>query len=346
MKPPIRIPTIPALATSDPHRPFWSVKIPTFRARTDYLEKTLRSILDQAPDPETMEIEVVDDCSPQGSPEELARRLGAGRIQVHSNSTNLGLAGIWNMCVERAKGRWVHILHQDDVVLPGFYDALRRGIEQHPEVGAAFCRHAYIDEDGHWCGLGPIERREPGLMEGWLSRGGAPVDIQTPSIVVQRSVYEQLGGFLPELCYALDWEMWRRIAARFAFYYEPRIHACYRVHRSSVTSQLRKQASDIKDIRRAIDIVAGYLPADSDGHVIDRVKEHFALWALENGQRLIERSEYQAAFAQMRGALRCSSSLKVLVRLAKYGLMNCAGALKRPLSRQQEESSKEDAKRA
>ena len=44
------------------------------------------------------------------------------RVAVHQKSlrTN-GLAGIWNRCIERARGEWVHILHQDDIVLPGFY---------------------------------------------------------------------------------------------------------------------------------------------------------------------------------------------------------------------------------
>ena len=41
-------------------RPFWSVMIPTYNARADYLEETLNSVLQQDPGPGQMKIEVVD----------------------------------------------------------------------------------------------------------------------------------------------------------------------------------------------------------------------------------------------------------------------------------------------
>ena len=69
------------------------------------------------------------------------------RVTVHCEPRNLGLAGIWNRCVERARGQWVDILHQDDLVFPGFDQLLRAGGEKYPEAGAALCRHAYCDEE-------------------------------------------------------------------------------------------------------------------------------------------------------------------------------------------------------
>ena len=102
--------------------------IPTYKARADYLEETLKSVLQQDPGPAQMQIELVDDCSPDGAPVELVRRIAGDRIAVHREPANNGLAGIWNRCIERARGEWVHILHQDDIVLPGFYEHLCREI--------------------------------------------------------------------------------------------------------------------------------------------------------------------------------------------------------------------------
>ena len=34
-------------------------------------------------------------------------------------------ATAFNTCIERAVGTWVHVLHGDDVVQPGFYTAIR-----------------------------------------------------------------------------------------------------------------------------------------------------------------------------------------------------------------------------
>ena len=50
------------LVKEEKNRPLWSVMIPTYN-RTKYLERTLKSLLNQAPAPEVMQIEVVDNCS-------------------------------------------------------------------------------------------------------------------------------------------------------------------------------------------------------------------------------------------------------------------------------------------
>jgi glycosyltransferase involved in cell wall biosynthesis len=304
-------------------RPFWSVVIPTYNSRPDFLEATLRSVLSQAPGPDAMEILVVDDCSPQGAPHELVRRVGGGRVQLCSHPKNLGLAGTWNSCLNRSRGQWVHILHQDDLILPGFYETFRRAFAQNQQVGAAYCRHVVIDENGQWGLPSALERNQPGILENWLDRIAVEQVIQTPAIVVKRSVYEELGGFLPELCYALDWEMWRRIAARRPFWYEPGIAACYRVHGSSATSRLRQTAGDIEDVRRSIDIASAYLPGDSARALTRKAREFYALWALEYGRDFSSDGAFGPACAQLRGALRCSASPKVLAQAAHYSLRGC-----------------------
>jgi glycosyltransferase involved in cell wall biosynthesis len=134
-------------------RPFWSVMIPTYKPRADYLEETLKSILQQDPGPDRMQIEVVDDCSNNNTAFEVTRRVGAGRVTFHRESENRGLANAWNRCIERARGEWVHILHHDDVVFSGFYERLYHGI-CNPDVGMAFSRFAVMDADGHWGGFG------------------------------------------------------------------------------------------------------------------------------------------------------------------------------------------------
>jgi glycosyltransferase involved in cell wall biosynthesis len=73
-------------------RPYWSVMIPTYNPRADYLEETLNSVLRQDPGPDQMQIEVVDDCSKDDTAFEVTRRLGAGRVTFHAESQNRGLA--------------------------------------------------------------------------------------------------------------------------------------------------------------------------------------------------------------------------------------------------------------
>src|SRR6266480_6472474 len=125
----LKPPAIRVLPVDD-CRPFWSVMIPTYNPRADYLEESLHSVLQQDPGPEQMQIEVIDDCSMDNTSSELVCRVGAGRVAFHAEPQNRGLANTWNRCIERARGNWVHILHQDDIVLPGFYDQLRKGAER------------------------------------------------------------------------------------------------------------------------------------------------------------------------------------------------------------------------
>src|SRR5206468_2876977 len=184
-------------------RPYWSVMIPTYSPRAEYLEETLKSVLQQDTGPEQMQIEVIDDGSMDKTASEITRRVGAGRVTFHAEPQNRGLANTWNRCLERARGDWVHILHQDDFVLPGFYDHLRRGAEE-SDAGAIFCRYAVVNSKGHWTSISELHRESVGLLDDWHEAITASQPIQCVAIVVRRAVYERLGGFRPELRYALD----------------------------------------------------------------------------------------------------------------------------------------------
>jgi glycosyltransferase involved in cell wall biosynthesis len=90
--------------------------VPAYNPRRDYLEETLRNVLSQDPGPEKMQLEVVDDCSPDVDVEMLVKAIAGERVAFSKTLGNLGLAGCWNACIERSVGEWVHILHQDDMV--------------------------------------------------------------------------------------------------------------------------------------------------------------------------------------------------------------------------------------
>ena len=121
--------------------------IPTYNC-AGYLEATLHSVLAQAPGPEAMQIEVVDDHSTADDPEEVVMRLGGGRVDFYRQPENMGVVGNLNTCLQRSRGEVVHLLHGDDIVLEGFYRTLGDRLRQHPEAGAAYCRHLYVDARG------------------------------------------------------------------------------------------------------------------------------------------------------------------------------------------------------
>lgn len=291
-------------------RPFWSVMIPTYNPQPHYLEETLRSVLKQDPGPEQMQIDVVDDCSKDNTASEVVRRVGAGRVAFHTEPENRGLANNWNRCIERARGHWVHILHQDDFVLPGFYELLQAGA-QRSDAGAVFCRYAAANPEGQWLNISELHRESAGLLEDWHARITVQQVIQCPAIVVRRRVYEQLGGFLPHFQYVPDWEMWQRIASRFSFWFEPSILACYRTHRDSATSRLRLNAADAREVREVIDMTKHYHTPSRGRLLARKARRYYALFAMDNSRRLLVTGHPEAAWRQIREAFRLSRSWSV-----------------------------------
>ncbi|HET6246290.1 MAG TPA: glycosyltransferase [Tepidisphaeraceae bacterium] len=242
-------------------QPFWSVMIPTFNPGS-FLEQALSSILAQDPGPDQMQIAVVDDASTGSDPEPIVRKIAGDRVTIHRQPKNLGLARNWNDCIARAGGRWIHIMHQDDVVLPGYYESIRAGALANPQAGMAFTRCANFDEQGNWIHLSRLERPTPGIIPDWLSRLAINNRIQCPAVSVRADVYRDVGGFRRDLVYAIDWEMWCRIAAKYAAWFDPQIRMSYRVHADSETSRLQGLSLTLSDERRAIDIISRILPAE------------------------------------------------------------------------------------
>jgi glycosyltransferase involved in cell wall biosynthesis len=253
--------------------------IPAYN-RTKYLEKTLTSVLSQDPGAEEMQIEVVDDASFLDDPEPLVRRIAGDRVSFVRHPRNIGLMPNFNRCVERSRGRWVHILHTDDFVLPGFYERLRIALEARSDVGAAFCRNAFIDENERCSGASELLRPTAGILAGFLEKIAPSNCIRCPAIVVRRSVYENLGGFRLDLPFTADWEMWIRIAAHFPIWYEPATLAAYRIHSTSATAGFISSGESVADELRCIDIARPWLPPNRAETILRNARELFYLRSL------------------------------------------------------------------
>lgn len=300
-------------------RPLWSVMIPTYNCE-QYLIKTLKSVLDQAPGPEVMQIEVVDDCSTQDDPEAVVKAFGKDRVSFFRQPCNVGTSLNFTTCARRANGDLVHILHGDDTVLPGFYSRLQEAFHSEPSLGAAFCRHIFMDEEDHWQFLSPLERRTPGVLVDWLERLAVSQRIQAPAIVVRRAAYEKLGGFHPDLFHAGDWDMWKRVVAHYPVWYEPRPLACYRMHAASDTCRLNKSGKNYANTRKAIEAARAYLPKTIVEDVSRKAYEHYAISALSAARRSLMSHDSATAVALILEALKCSHSARTIGALMRLGL--------------------------
>ena len=297
-------------------RPFWSVMIPTYHCAR-FLRQTLESVLAQAPGPEMMQIEVVDDGSMLDDPGAVVADVGGGRVSFYRQPQNVGHTKNFETCLKRARGQVIHLLHGDDYVRDGFYRKLQRAFERQPEIGAAFCRQIFMDDAGNWEAYSPLEQPESGILKDGLEHLALEQRIMTPSIVVRRDVYEYLGGFDSRLVCTEDWEMWVRIAARYPIWYETEPLAAYRMHSASNTGRHVRSGDDIRYTRMAIEIFKSYLPVEKADQITKRARETYALSALDTAFAMFLKRDHSAMLAQAREALYLSRSPRVLKQISR-----------------------------
>ena len=115
-----------------------SVIIPVYRVE-HHVEKAVRSALDQ---PETLEVVLVEDGSPDGSlsacrklVEEFGPRV---RLFRHPGGANLGAGASRNLGVKSARGGYVAFLDADDHFLPGRFAASVPILERDGSVGGVY----------------------------------------------------------------------------------------------------------------------------------------------------------------------------------------------------------------
>ena len=296
-------------------RPLWSVMIPTFNCNP-FLPTTLESVLAQDPGPAIMQIEVVDDHSAD-DPADIVVSLGRDRVHYFRQRSNVGITKNFADCLNRSRGRLVHMLHGDDCVRPGFYAQMSRLFEANPSIGAGFCRSLYIDGNGRELGATAPEQGNSGMLPDALERLALEQRIMTPSMVVRREAYERLGGFDDRLPCSEDWEMWVRIAAHYPIGYEPSTLAAYRMHSHSNTGRNTHDAANMRFTRAAIDMFEKYLPPRNAHDIARRARETYALSAVGFARECLRRQDYSGAVAQAREALRFRFSARVLARILR-----------------------------
>jgi GT2 family glycosyltransferase len=306
----------PNLCDAEDMRPTWSVMIPTYNCAV-FLERTLRSVLDAIGARTDVQIEVIDDCSTADDPEGVVRSFGDPRVAFFRQPTNVGHVANFNTCLARSRGRFVHLLHGDDMVRPRYYDAMERAYRDHPEIGAAFSCYQSVDEDDNVLSTSKRVRNEPGVLDGWLEEIAAGNRLQTVCMTVRREVYEAVGGFDSRIpSYGEDWEMWVRIAAGHAVYYDPEPLAVYRIRTSSLT-HAATPTRNVEQLRLVAELNRNVLPVEAGAALARRANINAAAASLRRAVRAFDAGDRRVAVAHTRAALRRPVYLPIWGRLAE-----------------------------
>jgi len=237
----------------DVQRPYWSVMIPTFN-RPDYLRETLESILLQALPPEDMQIMVVDNASTVGDIEALVQEVGQGRVEYHRHHENIGLNRNWTSCIQLSRGRYIHMMHDDDLLMPGFYEAYRQHMETY-NCDVMFCQSVSVDDEGRWHAM----TRRVNVADGVATQ---PLHIlfqyhtfNMNALVASRDLYEQIGGYLPGIHHGCDYEICTRLVEVGQVGFTDRPYVMTRRHGGQDSRKNISQTSMMHDYLYAFQIV-------------------------------------------------------------------------------------------
>lgn len=276
-----RIPNAPPLIeplTSEVDRPIWSVMIPVYNC-SRYFSETIQSVLLQGYDEFEMQIEVVDDASTDADVDAIVYAIGKGRVKYYRQPQNVGSLRNFETCLTRARGRFIHLLHGDDRIRPGYYMKMEELFQKNPLAGASFSCFANIDGNGKVLSSHQIQSHVDGILKNWLPRIAERNHIQYAAISVRREVYETLGSFYGSTG-GEDWEMWVRIAHRYPVAYTPICLAEYREHEDSITGAKFLNGETLRDSKRVMEIVQSYLPESQRRAVLKRSKQQYAWYGV------------------------------------------------------------------
>lgn len=188
--------------------PFFSVVIPTFN-RLEYLREAIESVLSQTF--EDFELIVVDD-SPEETGRPVARSFSDARLAYIKNDHSSGGAGTRNAGIERARGKWVAFLDDDDIWLP---EKLERQAEKiaasDDNVALVYTGHTTFRQDSeHSYTFVPKK-------EGWIYKDLLAWNVIGGfySVAIRRDVLNEVGGLDERFPAMQDAELYIRIAKKY-----------------------------------------------------------------------------------------------------------------------------------
>jgi len=202
--------------------PLVSVITPSFN-QAGYLERTIQSVLAQ--DYPRIEYIIVDGGSTDGSLEIIQRY--EDRIASWSSAPDLGQTDAINKGFERAQGEILCWLNSDDTFRPGAIREAVSFLQAHPEYGMVYGIAYYIDEEDCILGRFPMGQ----ISYAQLRRGGNAIAQQASFF--RKRVWDMVGPLDPSFYYAMDWDLWVRIAAVTPIRFVPRPWANFRLHGGS-----------------------------------------------------------------------------------------------------------------
>ena len=205
--------------------PLVSIVTPSYN-QGGFLDETMRSVLEQ--DYPNIEYLVVDGGSTDDSLEIIQRYVG--RLAWWVYEPDRGQTDAINKGFARARGEILAWLNSDDTYQPHAISEAASFLREHPEVGMVYGDANLVDEAGAIIGKFPARQTDYRR----LRRGY--VHIPQQAAFFRADLWRQVGPLDPTFYFAMDYDLWVRLARLAPLHYHPRLWANFRLHGGGKTS--------------------------------------------------------------------------------------------------------------
>lgn len=202
--------------------PLVTIITPSFN-QAPYLEETINSVLGQTYP--RIEYIIMDGGSTDGSVEIIKRYQN--KLAYWVSEKDRGQTDAINKGFARAKGEVLAWINSDDTLRPNAVEEAVRFLNENPDIGLVYGDTHYIDEHSKVIGRFPAAQTDLAR----LRRGY--VHIPQQASFFRKSIWDQIGPLDPEFFFAMDYDLWVRIAGKAEIRYLPRWWANFRLHRGA-----------------------------------------------------------------------------------------------------------------
>lgn len=236
-----------------------SIIIPNYN-HARFLEQRIQSILDQTY--QNFEIIYLDDASTDDSNEIFSKFIPDSRIKAIYNQTNSGSPfKQWNKGLREVNGKYVWIAESDDYADPSFLETLVRILDNHTNVGVAYCQSYQVDEQNNvlatlrwWTDDLSKERWRNDFINNGVDECASYLVFKNTipnasAVLTRRSVFEKIDIANSSLKLCGDWFNWVQLLLQSDLAFSAEALNYFRVHKNCVrysTSEARYLAERIQ----------------------------------------------------------------------------------------------------
>jgi glycosyltransferase involved in cell wall biosynthesis len=216
-----------------------SVIIPVYN-QAKFVARSIKSVLEQTYN--DFEVIVVND----GSTDNSHRIIEAFGDQIsYLHQQNKGPSSARNAGITASRGKYIAFLDSDDYFMKRNLEIKMSFLESNPRADWIYSDWQYVDDEGSPLKKGSLKfkyskKRLTGeIFEELLQSRNF---ISPCTVVIKRSVLEDVGHFDPLIPSQEEFDLWLRIALKYPAYYIDRVLVNVTLHPASLSSDFTKWA--------------------------------------------------------------------------------------------------------